>query len=86
MELEFIFEDNSIYALGKNNKILAEITFHDTGDNTVDIDRTFVDDSLRGQGIAGNLMDMAVDTIKRQGKKITASCSYAQKWLEKNKV
>ena len=82
--MDFIFEDDRIYTEGKGGKILAEICFHDTGDGSMEIDRTFVDDSLRGQGIAGDLMKMAVDTIKRKGKRVTASCSYAVKWLEKN--
>lgn len=82
MELDFIFEENRIYAEGKGGKLLAEITFCDAGDEAMEIDHTYVDDSLRGQGIAGDLMEMAVDAIHRQGKKVTASCSYAVKWLE----
>ena len=82
MELEFLFEEGHIYALGKANKILAEITYHETGNDTIDIDHTFVDNSLRGQGVASDLVAMAVDAIQRQGKRVTASCSYAAKWLE----
>jgi len=81
MELEFLFEEGRIYALGKGKKILAEVTFHPVDDHTMDIDHTFVDESLRGQKVAENLVEMAVDTIKRQGKHITASCSYAAKKL-----
>lgn len=84
MELDFIFDENRIYAEGKGGKLLAEISFHEAGDETMDIDHTYVDESLRGQGVAGNLMEMAVDAIERRGKKITASCSYAAVWLEKH--
>lgn len=84
MELDYIFEENRIYAVDKGDKILAQISFHDKGNDTMEIDHTYVEDSHRGQGIAGDLMEMAVDTIGRRGKKITASCSYAAKWLEKH--
>ena len=82
--MDFIFQEDRIYAEDKKGKILAEITFPRVDENTVVIDHTFVDDSLRGQGIAGQLMEMAVSAIKMQGKKITATCAYAVRWLEKN--
>ena len=47
------------------------------------IDHTFVHESLRGQGVAGKLMEEAVAAIEAQGWKVGASCSYAVSWLEK---
>ena len=38
----------------------------------------FVDESLRGQGIASKLVEMAVAEIKRKDCQVQASCSYAQ--------
>lgn len=80
--MKFIVEKNCVY-YEENGKILAEITF--IGDEDVlTINHTFVDDSLRGQGIASQLVQEAVNEIKRQNKKVQASCSYAVKWLEKH--
>lgn len=80
--MKFIVEKNRVY-YEENGKILAEITF--IGDEDVlTINHTFVDDSLRGQGIASQLVQEAVNEIKRQNKKVQASCSYAVKWLEKH--
>ena len=45
----------------------------------------FVDDSLRGMGIAGELVSRAVQQIQANGKQVTATCSYAAHWLEKQK-
>ena len=48
------------------------------------ITRTFVDESLRGQGVAGQLMEAAVDQIRSEGLKARPICSYAAKWFEKH--
>ncbi|MCI5910788.1 MAG: GNAT family N-acetyltransferase [Oscillospiraceae bacterium] len=83
--MEFIKEKNRIYKTDENGKVIAEITFPETEKNVFCIDHTFVDDSLRGQGIAGKLVEAAVSEIENKGGKATATCSYAAHWLEKNK-
>lgn len=82
--MNFIYESNRIYSEDENGKLLAEITFPAVDDETVDINHTFVDDSLRGQGVAGRLMQEAVHTIRTQGKKIQPTCSYAANWFTKH--
>lgn len=49
--MEFKTEDERIYATDADGKVIAEITFP-VSDGIVTIDHTFVDKSLRGQGIA----------------------------------
>jgi predicted GNAT family acetyltransferase len=44
----------------------------------------FVDESLRGQGIASELMLLAYETIKKQKKQIVAKCPYAIDWFKKH--
>ena len=44
---------NRIYGTDENGKVLAEITFPRTEPGVYTIEHTIVDDSLRGQGIAG---------------------------------
>ena len=83
--MNYIKETNRIYTQDEAGKLLAEITFPNSGD-TYCIDHTFVDDSLRGQGVAGTLVQIAVDEIKGRGGVVTATCSYAKHWIEKNKV
>lgn len=82
--MNFTCEQNKIFLLGENNKILAEVTFPDIDENTVDINHTFVDDSLRGQGVAGELMERAAEQLQTQNKKVMLTCSYAVKWFEKH--
>ncbi|MDU7337403.1 MAG: GNAT family N-acetyltransferase [Clostridium sp.] len=82
--MEFTKEDNRIFSNDETGKLIAEITFPNISSTTVDINHTFVDDSLRGQGVAGKLMLAAVDSIRAQGKKAIATCPYAVAWFEKN--
>lgn len=82
MEIDYIFLENCIYAVDKDDRILAQISFHDAGRNIMEIDHTYVEGSMRGQGIAGDLMEKAVASIRGRHKKVTASCAYAAKWLE----
>lgn len=80
--MNFIFEPNRIF-YQEGNKLLAEITFLETQKGVFCINHTFVDSSLRGQGVASKLVEMAIQEIKNQNGKVTATCSYAQKWLER---
>ncbi len=68
----------------ENGKLLAEIRFPEILPGICDICHTFVDESLRGQGIAGELAQMAVNQILSEGKKAKASCSFVVKWLERH--
>ncbi len=77
-------ERNRISAADDSGKIIAEITFPEARDGVFVIDHTFVDDCLRGQGVAGTLVSMAVRHIKEQGGTVEATCPYAVKWLEKH--
>lgn len=82
--MEFIHEPNRIYGTDENGKVLAEITFPETEPGVYTIDHTIVDESLRGQGVAGKLVQAAVDDIKVKGGEVRATCSYAVGWLEKH--
>lgn len=82
--MEFKHSNNSIALLSESGNILAEVTFPDIDTNTVNINHTFVDDSLRGQGIAGKLMDELVIELQTSGRKAVLSCSYAISWFNKH--
>ena len=81
--MEFQYTPGRIFARDETGKLLCEVAFP-TVDGVADINHTFVDESLRGQGVAGKLVAAAVEQIRAQGGKVKASCSYAQSWLEKH--
>lgn len=82
--MDFKAESSRLYTLDDEGKLIAEITFPETAPGIYTIDHTFVDDALRGQGVAGQLVAAAVKQIKVNGGKVTATCSYAQNWLKKH--
>lgn len=82
--MEFIKEYNRIFLKDENAKIIAEIEFEEIESGKYNIYHTFVDESLRGKGIASKLVQEAVYEIKSRNATAQATCSYAKKWLEKN--
>ena len=82
--MEFQYEEHRIYLEDEHGGLLAEITFPQVGDEVI-IDHTFVSDQLRGQGVASQLMQAAMDIIQKNGWRFSASCTYAKSWLEKHK-
>jgi len=83
--MDFKKEENRIYAENENGETLAEVTFYEIEKGKYNIDHTFVDDSLRGQGIGSKLVEEAVKTLTEKGAQIEATCPFAQKWLSGNK-
>ena len=84
MELSLQYEKHRIYASDQNGRVIAEITFPAVFDGIVDISHTFVDPSLRGQGVADSLMRAAVAEIRAKGLKTRTSCPYAENWFLKH--
>ena len=80
--MNFTYNPNQIALFHSDNSLLAEVTFPNLDQNTVNIDHTFVDESLRGQGVAGQLMEAAAKELRTQGKKAVLTCPYAVKWFE----
>lgn len=80
--MEFQREPGRIWA-SDGEKLLAEIRFP-SRNGLADITHTFVDKSLRGQGVAAQLVQAAIDQIRADGMKVCTSCSYAEKWLEQH--
>ncbi|MDR0839425.1 MAG: N-acetyltransferase [Oscillospiraceae bacterium] len=81
MPFEFA-ADRLVYS--EDGKMLAEVTFPELSPGVVDIDHTFVDDALRGRGMAGQLMERVAEELRRRGVKARLTCSYAQGWFEKH--
>ncbi len=84
--MDYQHEPHRIFAQDEQGNLLAEITFPERTEGVYVIDHTFVDDSLRGQGIASALVNMAVEQIKSQNGTVEATCSYAVRWLEKHSI
>lgn len=81
--MEYITYKNRIAAVMDGEEV-GEVTFPERNGVRV-INHTYVDDRLRGQGIASELVRRAVEQIESTGGRVEATCSYAQLWLARNR-
>ena len=79
MDRNYITEENRIYLQDENWNILAEIDFEKIDEKTYNISRTFVDDSLRGQGIGSEMVEKAITYLTWKWYQVSATCPYAKK-------
>jgi predicted GNAT family acetyltransferase len=77
--------ENRYYLENDQGETIAEITYVPTDESLVTIDHTFVDDSLRGQGVASQLVATVVEEMKQSGKKIIPLCSFAKAEFKRKK-
>jgi uncharacterized protein len=81
-----IKKGNNAFYIGENiEDALAVITFVPAGDSEIIIDHTYVSFSLRGKGIALELLKKVVEYARNENKKIIPACSYARKVLTQDK-
>lgn len=78
------YEDNRIYSEDERGEILAEANFVHKENGEIDIEHVYVNPKLRGQGVGGEVMTTVVEFLRKEGRKATASCSYANSWFQKN--
>lgn len=81
--MDFQHEQGHIYAKDSSGTIIAEVVFP-ASNGVADIDHTFVDSSLRGQGVADQLLKAAVEQIRADGLKAKLTCSYSVKWFDQH--
>jgi predicted GNAT family acetyltransferase len=71
------------FVIKRDHERVAELTYKRDGD-TINIDHTEVDESLRGQHVGQKLVDEAVKFARENNLKITATCPYASKVLSRS--
>lgn len=76
-----LLDNKFVYMVGDTEKGVLE--FRIEGDQ-VDIYHTYVDDDLRGKGIASKLVEMAFDYFDKNNYEVKCSCSYARNWALKH--
>lgn len=84
MELNLVIEQDNINFQDDSGVKLAILQYEET-DTKLIVHSIHVDEILRGQGVAGKLMVEIDKLSENKAKTIKPICSYAQKWLEKNK-
>ena len=80
-----IKRDDYVFYIGENkDKPKAFISFEDCKDNEIVITHTVVDPELRGQGIAGKLVERVVEFAKEENRKIVPICPYVVDYFQKH--
>lgn len=82
--MNFDSGESSFYKNDENENLICEITYSIADSNMIVIDRTFVHDDYRGQGIAAQLVDRVVELAREENKKIIPRCAFAKGILERN--
>jgi predicted GNAT family acetyltransferase len=82
--MNWTFADGRIIGTNEKGEVMAETTYVYTDNGAVDIDHTYVNPLLRGQGVADKMMTVVANHLREKGLKAAASCSYANLWLRKN--
>jgi hypothetical protein len=69
-------ENRGVFALDRDGRRVAEMTYRRLGDSRVLVDHTYVDPALRGHGVARQLLDATVAWARQTNTKLSATCSY----------
>ena len=64
------------FFIERDGRHIAEITYQYQDDHTILADHTWVDSTLRGQGVARQLLDILVAFAREKQLKIVPTCSY----------
>ena len=87
--MQFQHQDNGqngeFYALNTAGQRIAEISYLWQDEHTIVAHHTWVDDSLRGQGVARQLLDILVEFAREKNLKIIPTCSYVEVMFRRDK-
>ena len=82
--MNFDSGDLRFYKKDENENLICEITYSLADSSMIGIDRTYVNDDYRGQGIAAQLVDRVVEMAREENKKIIPRCPFAKGMFERN--
>ena len=74
------------FYIERDGEDIAEITYQPKGEDRIVVDHTYVSEELRGQGIAGKLVDKIVTFAREEQKKIIPLCPYVKIKLDENEA
>lgn len=76
--MEYLQEKNRFYVPGAEGQDdIAEVVFSRQGDHLAIINHTYVDVNYRNQGIAEHLIELVVEEMRKEKRKIIPACRFA---------
>lgn len=82
--MEWMYTEGRIYNENENGELMAEATYEVLSNGELNINHTYVNPSLRGQGVADKMMVAVSEYLRKTGKKAIGTCTYADSWFKKN--
>lgn len=87
--MHFQHQDNGqsgeFFSLNASGQRVAEMSYVWSNEHKIIANHTWVDDSLRGQGVARQLLDALVAFAREKTLKIVATCSYVDVMFKRDK-
>jgi len=84
MLMDWKYEEGRIYQVDEKGELMCEATFNYRKNGEVNINHTYVNPLLRGQGKADKMMQIVAEYLREKGLKATATCPYAHRWFRDN--
>ena len=81
--MEFVHKEKGVFLYKDGVEIGKAICQY--SENYVNILHVIVEPSMRGTGIAAQLVEHVVSDAKNEGKEIIPTCSYAAAWMKEHK-
>lgn len=78
-------QQGEFFAVNESGQRIAEISYVWSSEYKIIANHTWVDDSLRGQGVARQLLDVLVAFAREKNLKIVATCSYVDVMFSRDK-
>ena len=78
-------QQGEFFAVNASGQRIAEISYVWSGEHKIIANHTWVDDSLRGQGVARQLLDVLVAFAREKNLKIIGTCSYVDVMFRRDK-
>jgi len=76
-------KSRGMFFIEDEGEVIAEIVYANGGENTIIIEHTEVDESLRGQNIGYELVHRTVEHARSKGLKISPVCPFAKAVFDK---
>lgn len=85
MEIQHSDNNNEgLFYVEKDGKQVATMGYQHSGDHEININHTEVDASLKGQGVGHQLIEAAVNYLRKNNMKAVATCPFVKSVFEKN--
>ena len=81
--MEYIYKENGLFIYENGVEIGKAICRY--SEDTVNILHVIVNPSMRGRGIAAELVKRVISDAREKGMSVIPTCSYAAAWVRNNK-